>query len=89
MIKVWGQPLGYHKGVVNEATPLVSQPDKVDRVLIEMGLPLSDGLVKWNYAENDTKSYTYAPVDEDTRITLMEMERMKDKAFKQQDYELL
>jgi len=24
LIKVWGQPLGYFKGVVNEATPLAS-----------------------------------------------------------------
>lgn len=89
MIKVWGQPLGYHKGIVNEATPLSSQSDLVDKVLIELGLPITDSLVKWNYAENDAKSYTYAPVDNDTRQTLMEMERLRDRSFKNQDYEQL
>lgn len=67
MIKIWGQPLGYYKGVVNEATPLQSQHDLVDKVLLEMGLPISNDLVKWNNAENDEKSYTYAPVDDDSR----------------------
>jgi hypothetical protein len=89
MIRVWGQPLGYYKGVVNEAMPLQSRADQVDKVLIEMGLPISDSLVKWNHAEKDSQSYTYAPVDEDTRTTLIDMERLRDKAFKNQDYELL
>jgi len=40
-LKIWGQPLGYYKGVHNEATPLRSDKDGVDRVLIEMGLPIS------------------------------------------------
>ena len=62
--------------------PLYSRADQVDKVLIEMGLPISDQLVKWNHAENDSKSYTYAPVDEDTRTTLIDMERLRDKAFK-------
>lgn len=82
MIKVWGQPLGYYKGVVNEATPLYSQADLVDKVLIEMGLPLSDDLAKWNHADNDAKSYTYAPVDDETRQTLIDMERLRNKAHK-------
>ncbi len=47
LLKVWGQPLGYYKGVVNEATPLHSTADEVDKVLIEMGLPISDDLVRW------------------------------------------
>ena len=82
MIKIWGQPLGYYKGVVNEAIPLQSQSDLVDKVLLEMGLPISNDLVKWNHAENDVTSYTYAPVDDDTRQTLIEMERLRDNAFK-------
>ena len=45
-LKVWGQPLGYYKGVVNEATSLHSKSDEVDKVLIEMGLPLTDS--NWN-----------------------------------------
>jgi centrosomal protein CEP104 len=63
LLKVWGQPLGYYKGVVNEAMPLVSRADQVDKILIEMGLPISDALVQWNHAENDSQSFAYAPVD--------------------------
>jgi hypothetical protein len=54
----------------------------VDKVLIEMGLPITDSLVKWSISDDDPKSYTYAPVDEDTRLTLLDMERLRDKAFK-------
>lgn len=76
--------------MVNEATPLHSTSDPVDKVLIEMGLPLSDSLVTWSsFQDNDPKSYTYAPVDDDTRLTLIEMERLRNQAFKNQDYEKL
>ena len=63
LFKVWGQPLGYYKGVVNEATPVRGGREEVDKVLIEMGLPIEH--VNWSYI--DEKSYTYAPVDDDTR----------------------
>jgi hypothetical protein len=52
-------------------------------VLIEMGLPITDEMVKWNsYHETDPKSFAYAPVDDETRQTLMDMEKMRDRAFK-------
>lgn len=50
-----------------------------------MGLPIES--VNWSY--QDETSYTYAPVDDDTRQTLIDMERKRDQAFKVQDYELL
>jgi len=75
---VWGQPLGYYKGVHNEATPLRGNKEEVDRVLIEMGLPVEH--VNWSFV--DETSYTYAPVDDDSRQTLIDMERKRDEAFK-------
>ncbi len=48
---------------MNEATPLKGGKEAVDRVLIEMGLPIEH--VNWSYV--DDQSYTYAPVDDDTR----------------------
>lgn len=74
---------------MNTATPLAANVDQVDKVLIEMGLPLNEHLVNWNFNESDERSYTYAPVDTDTRQTLIELERKRDQAFKVQDYELL
>lgn len=59
--------------------------EEVDKVLIEMGLPIET--VNWSYV--DDNSYTYAPVDDDTRQTLIDMERKRDQAYKTQDYEML
>ena len=47
---MWGQPLGYFKGVVNEATPLRGDKEAVDKILIEMGLPIEH--VNWNYVDD-------------------------------------
>lgn len=49
MVRVWGQPLGYHKGDINEVANFRDEADAVDKVLIEMGLPLNH--VKWTYDE--------------------------------------
>ena len=51
--------------------PIISEPDPVDKVLIEMGLPTHTSMSKqvgedvWDYAEH--KNYAYAPVDDLTR----------------------
>lgn len=70
---------------MNDATPLRGGKEEVDKILIEMGLPIEH--VNWSYV--DDQSYTYAPVDDDTRQTLIDMEKQRDQAFKNQDYELL
>ena len=50
-----------------------------------MGLPVDN--VRWN--TDDPESYTYAPVDDDTRVTIRDLERIRDRAFQSQDYEML
>lgn len=45
LLRVWGQPLGYHKGLVNHSSGIKGDPDVVDKVLIEMGIPLDN--FKW------------------------------------------
>ena len=50
LLKVWGQPLGYYKGVVNEATPVRGNREEVDKVLIEMGLPIEH--VNWSFVDD-------------------------------------
>mmetsp|Transcript_30234 Transcript_30234/g.34616 ORF Transcript_30234/g.34616 Transcript_30234/m.34616 type:complete len:441 (+) Transcript_30234:175-1497(+) len=85
LLRIWGQPLGYNKGLVNEAHPLQGQTETVDKVLIELGIPLNN--IKWT--NEDPENYSYAPVDEDTRLTLIDMEKLKDKAHQTEDYEML
>lgn len=85
LLRIWGQPLGYNRGLVNEAHALVGQTETVDKVLIEMGIPLNN--IKWT--NEDPENYSYAPVDEDTRLTLIDMEKLKDNAHQTEDYEML
>ena len=48
--------------------------DEVDRVLLEMGVPLSSPAQEWSFDEIEkSDSLTYAPVDEDSRLTLKDM----------------
>lgn len=80
------------QGIVNEQMPILkgSISDEVDRVLLEMGVPLSSPAQDWSYDEIEkTDSLTYAPVDEDTRQTLKDMQKLWVIAHKQQDFEKL
>ena len=84
--------MAYYKGIVNHETPLVKSGiiDEVDRVMIEMGVPLQQPGLDWNFDQVDkTDGLTYAPVDEDTRQTLKEIQVKWTTAHKQQDFEKL
>ena len=49
--------------------------DEVDRVLLEMGVPLQQPGQDWSFDPLEkSESLTYAPVDEDTRQTLKEIQ---------------
>lgn len=50
-----------------------------------MGVPLNN--IKWTY--EDPENYSYAPVDDHTRVTLRDMEKIRDKANATEDYEAL
>ena len=50
-----------------------------------MGMHLNH--VKWTYDEQE--NYSYAPVDDHTRVTLRDMEKIRDSAHASEDYEAL
>jgi hypothetical protein len=57
-------------GITNHETPILKGQvsDEVDRVLLEMGVPLSSPAQDWSFDEIEkSDSLTYAPVDEDSR----------------------
>jgi len=92
ILKVFGQRMDYYKGIVNHEAPLVKSGicDEVDRVLLEMGVPLQQPGLDWNFDNIEkTDSLTYAPVDEDTRETLQEIQQKWIQAHKRQDFEQL
>ena len=61
-------PFIYNK-IKNEELPLTSDKGHIDKILMELGMPLD--LLTW--FEADDRNYGYAPIDEDTRSTLRDM----------------
>lgn len=67
--------MAYYQGIVNDQTPILKgqTSDEVDRVLLEMGVPLSQPS-DWTFDEIEkTDALTYAPVDEESRTTLKDL----------------
>lgn len=92
IVKIFAQPMAYYKGIVNEERPIIKggAGDEVDRVLLEMGVPLQQPGLDWNFDSLEkSDQLTYAPVDEETRVTLKEVQQQWIKAHKVQDYEKL
>lgn len=84
--------MAFYKGIVNHETPLIKGGihDDVDRVLLEMGVPLQQPAMDWNFDQIDkTDSLAYAPVDDETRQTLKEIQQLWIQAHKIQDFEKL
>jgi hypothetical protein len=73
-----------HK-IKNEQIPLAQDKATVDQLLIGLGIPID--LLGW--FEDDLRENETSLVDEETRITLTDMLRMKDAALYHQDYEAL
>ena len=82
-LKIWGRFSGYHHGVKNEEIPLTKDNSEVEKVLIGMGIPLD--LLAW--FEEGERNFDYAPIDEDSRQTLKDLDAMRDKARQKEDFE--
>ena len=59
-----------YKGIVNHEHPVLNSQvqDEVDKVLLEMGVPVSSPALDWTFDQLQREdSVNYAPVDDDTR----------------------
>jgi len=84
LFRVWGIPVAYYKGVKFDDQPETHpSKEKIDKILIELGVPI-DG-PEW--AHGDIESSKYTPIDEETRETLLALEKIKDQAFLAEDFE--
>lgn len=63
----------------------MNDKSKVDKVLIGMGMPLD--LLGW--FEEDDRNYEYAPIDDETKVTLKDMQGIKQAALHNEDYPAL
>jgi len=84
-LKVWGRFSGYHHGVKNDENPLSKDNSEVEKVLIGMGIPLD--LIAW-FNEGE-RNFEYAPIDEDTKQTIKDLDERRDKARLREDFEAL
>ncbi len=84
LVRVWGVPVAYYKGVkYTDPTEEKSSKEAIDKILIELGVPI-DG-AEWSHADPESSKYT--PVDQDTRETLIALEKIRDQAFRAEDFE--
>lgn len=84
--------MAYYPGVVNHQQPLIKGGlgDEVDRVLLEMGVPLQQPGLDWSFdTVEKNESIAYAPVDDETRQTLKELQALWIQAHKHHDFEKL
>lgn len=79
VLKVWGRRMGYEV-TTNEIGKVKSKSDDVDRILIGLGMPLQ------NLILDDLNNLLHAPVDDDTRQTLIEVDKRREKAHEIEDY---
>ena len=81
LLKIWGRKLDYTMNI-NQIAPVKSHTDEVDKLLLGMGVPLE--LILWS--KEDLDSFRYAPIDEDSRETLLELDQLKSYAYSNEDF---
>lgn len=86
-LKIFGRKIN-HLLYFNEGVPSINESEKknndVDKLLIEMGLPIND---EYNLVQD--QNYEIAPVDEETKITIHDLLLICRRAEKSKDYEIL
>lgn len=80
-LKVWARIVNSTCDI-NQRKPIKTYADEVDKILIGMGVPLE--MILWS--KEDPDSFRYAPIDDDSRETLLELEQIKEKAYKEEDF---
>ena len=85
-LKFFGKPVN-HLIYFNENIPGGYDPQaknsSVDKILIEMGLPIND---EYNLVQD--QNYDIAPVDEETKITIRDLLNISRRAEATKDYEI-
>ena len=56
----------------------------LDKILIDIGMPVSGDFYYLN-----AEKFDYAPLDEDTKITVMDMQQKREDAERVDDFEML
>ena len=80
--KLWGRKTAYFTRIKNEELPITNNKSAIDKILIGLGVPVD--LIAW--FDEDDRNYQYAPIDEDSRQTLEDMQKLKNQCLKSGDF---
>lgn len=83
-IKVWGRVTGY-PGLANRFIETSKDKTRLNKVLLEMGVAAE--VLNW-YDESDT-DYANMPIDENTKITLKDMDMIAQGYLDKEDFEAM
>jgi len=81
-LKLWGRKTAYFTRIKNEELPLTNSKSAIDKILIGLGVPVD--LIAW--FDEDDRNFQYAPIDEDSRQTLEDMQKLKHQCLKISDF---
>ena len=57
---------------------MIDDKSDVDKILIGLGIPVD----MLNWYDEDSRNFEFAPIDDDTKITLKDMITVKEKALR-------
>lgn len=80
-LKVWGRIIKRSEDL-GMKRPIKTYADEVDKILIGMGVPLE--MILWS--KEDPDAFRYAPIDDESRETLLELENVKENAYRDEDF---
>ena len=75
-VRIWGQQIDFHEGIVNHEMPALNMltSEDIDRLILEQGMSLQRG------------AFDNLAVDEETAITIREVEQYMDELLNGNDY---
>ncbi|EGR30972.1 hypothetical protein IMG5_119870 [Ichthyophthirius multifiliis] len=82
-LKIYGRYTNYLSKINNNEIYEDSNKDNVDKLLIGLGIPID--MIGW--FDQDARVYDHAPIDQETRVTLRDMVKIKDQAIIEEDFE--
>jgi centrosomal protein CEP104 len=82
VLKFWGRKTAYFTQIKNEQIPLISNNDAIDKILIGLGVPVD--LIAW--FDEDVRNFGHSPIDEESKITLEDMIKLKNQCIETKDY---
>lgn len=83
--QIWGRLTGYETKIKNKFIPLSKDKTRMNKLLLEMGV--SAEVLNW-YEDSDV-DYKNLPVDEQTKITLSDMNDLRETFLEKEDFQAM